>query len=346
VEQLTERQQNILGVLVRDYIAMAKPIGSDMILQRHDLGVSSATVRNEFARLTEMGYLAQPHTSAGRVPTEKSYRYFVQRLMEASELPISEQLLVRHQFHQVSLDLDEWMKLAASVLARIAQSAALITAPQAAQVRFRHVQFISISELTGLMILVLQDSSVHQQMMLFAQPLGQEELSHLSNKINARFANLDAGQARAVAQEEHGPEQDSLESEVTEQILSLMDSYAGQQGREIHRDGLANVLHQPEFVEIEQTRHMVQVWERDSALEAIFHNVRLGNGVQVIIGSEGKLEGIRGCSMVLSQYGLPGEANGVLGVLGPVRMAYARAIPAVRYVASLMSDLVHRLYGE
>ena len=184
MEQLTARQQNILGVLVRDYIATAKPIGSDMILQRHDLGVSSATVRNEFARLTEMGYLAQPHTSAGRVPTEKCYRYFVERLMEASELPVSERLLIRHQFHQVSLDLDEWVKLAASVLARVAQSAALVAAPQARQVRFRHAQFISISGFTGLMILVLQDSSVHEQMMLFARPVGQEELSRVSNRIN------------------------------------------------------------------------------------------------------------------------------------------------------------------
>jgi len=346
MEQLTARQQNILGILVREYIATAKPIGSDMIIQRHNLGVSSATVRNEFARLTEMGYLAQPHTSAGRVPTEKSYRYSVERLMEASELPVSERLLIRHQFHQISLDLDEWMKLAASVLARIVHSAALVAAPQARQVRFRHVHFVSISELTGLMILVLQDSSVHQQMMLFAQPVGQEQLTRLSNKINDQFASSGVEQVRALAQDERGPEQGSLESEITERILTLMDSYAAQQGRQIHRDGLTNILHQPEFVEIERTRHMVQVWERDSALETIFDNVRLANGVQVIFGSQDEMEGIRDCSMILSQYGLPGEANGVLGVLGPMRMTYARAIPAVRYVASLMSDLVHRLYGE
>ena len=182
---------------------------------RAALGVSSATVRNEFAALTDMGYLTQPHTSAGRVPTAKGYRYFVEQLMEQSELPASEQLLIRHQFHQISLDLDQWMRLAATVLARISQSASLITAPQARQVRFRHVELISISEFTGLMILVLQDSSVHQQMMVFGSSVSQEELSRISNKLNERFANLDADQARAQMQGEMRAEADALEAEVS-----------------------------------------------------------------------------------------------------------------------------------
>ena len=147
-----------------------------------------------------MGYLAQPHTSAGRVPTAKGYRYFVEQLMEQSELPASEQLLIRHQFHQVSLDLDQWMRLAATVLARISQSASVIAAPQSRQVHFRHVELISISELTGLMILVLQDSSVHQQMMVFGRSVAQEDLSRISNKLNEHYANLDAEQARAQMQ--------------------------------------------------------------------------------------------------------------------------------------------------
>jgi len=346
MENLTERQRDILGIVVSEYVATAKPVGSDMICQGYGLGISAATIRNEFAELTEMGYLMQPHTSAGRVPTAKGYRYFVEKLMEESELPLSEQLLIRHQFHQIALDLDQWMKLAAAVLARIAQSASLIAAPQARQVRFRHVELISISELTGLMILVLQDSSVHQQMMVFARPVAQEELSRISNKLNARFASLDVEQARAKAQGEAGAEQDTLEAEVTQRILELMHSYEVQTRRAIYRDGLVHVLRQPEFVEIERARQVVQVLEQNSALEAIFSEARLGNGVQVIIGSEGKWNEIKDCSMVLSGYGLPGQANGILGVLGPMRMAYGRAIPAVRYVAGLMSDLLHRLYGE
>jgi heat-inducible transcriptional repressor len=345
LEKLTERQREILGIVVREYVATAKPVGSDMVCQLCSLGISPATIRNEFAELTEMGYLLQPHTSAGRMPTARGYRYFVEKLMEESDLPLSEQLLIRHQFHQIALDLDQWMKLAAAVLAHVAQSAALIAAPQAQQVRFRHVELVSISDFTGLMILVLQDSSVHQQMMLFSRPVAQEELRRICNKLNPQLANLDTEAARAKAQIEPSTQQDKLESEVMQRILELMHDHDTKRTREIYRDGLVHILREPEFVEVERARQIVQVLEQNSALEAIFSEAQLANGVQVIIGSEGKWDEIRECSMILSGYGLPGEAKGVLGVLGPMRMAYGRAIPAVRYIAAVMSDLLYRLYG-
>jgi heat-inducible transcriptional repressor len=346
VQELSQRQQDILGATIREYIGTAKPVGSDAICQSCGLGVSSATVRNEFAALTDMGYLTQPHTSAGRVPTAMGYRYFVEQLMEQSELPASEQLLIRHQFHQISLDLDQWIRLAATVLARISQSASVITAPQARQVHFRHVELISISEFTGLMILVLQDSSVHQQMMVFGSSVPQEELSRISNKLNALYANLEADQARAQMQGEVSGKPDALEAEVSRRIVELLHSQEVQSGREIYRDGLVHILRQPEFGEIERARQVVQVLEQDSTLEAILSEAHLANGVQVIIGSEGKWDEIRDCSLILSGYGLPGEADGVVGVLGPMRMPYGRAVSGVRYVAGLMSDLLHRLYGE
>jgi len=345
MEELSQRQQDILGAAVREYIQTAKPVGSDAICQGCGLGVSSATVRNEFAALTDLGYLTQPHTSAGRVPTAKGYRYFVEQLMEQSELPAAEQLLIRHQFHQISLDLDQWIRLAATVLARISQSASLISAPQARQVRFRHVELISISEFTGLMILVLQDSSVHQQMMVFGSAVSQDELSRTSNKLNEQHANLDADQSRAKMQEMHA-EANALEAEVSRRIVELLNSHELQSGREIYRDGLVHILRQPEFGEIERARQVVQVLEQDSTLEAILSQAQLANGVQVIIGSEGKWDEIRDCSLILSGYGLPGEADGVVGVLGPMRMPYGRTVSAVRYVASMMNDLLHRLYGE
>ncbi len=346
MEELSQRQQDILGAAIREHISTAKPVGSDAICQSCGLGVSSATVRNEFAALTDLGYLTQPHTSAGRVPTAKGYRYFVEQLMERSELPASEQLLIRHQFHQISLDLDQWSRLAATVLARISQSASVIAAPQSRQVHFRHVELISISEFTGLMILVLQDSSVHQQMMVFGSAVAQEELSRISNKLNQRYANLDAEQFRVLMQASVRAETDALEAEVSRRIVELLHSQEVQSGREIYRDGLVHILRQPEFGEIERARQVVQVLEEDSTLEAIFTEAHLANGVQVIIGSEGKWDEIKDCSLILSSYGLPGEADGVVGVIGPMRMPYGRAVSAVRYVASLMSDMLHRLYGE
>jgi len=346
LEQLGERQRKILAIVVREYIKLARPIGSDTICQSSELGVSPATIRNEFGSLTEMGYLAQPHTSAGRVPTAKGYRYFVEQLMEESELPPSEQMLIRHQFHQVTLDPDEWMKLAAAALAHAAQSASLIAAPQARQVFFRHVELISISEWSGLMVLVLQDRTVHQQMMVFARPVAQEDLSLIADKLNSDFANLGLEALRRKAAEPATTQSDALEAEIIGRVLELMTVHETRASREIYRDGLMNILQQPEFGEIERAREIVQIMEQNAALESIFSQAELGNGVQVIIGGEGKWDEIRDCSVVLSGYGLPGEAKGVLGVLGPMRMPYGRAIPAVRYVADLLNNLVHRLYQE
>lgn len=346
MEELTQRQQDTLGFVVREYIATAKAVGSDTICQSCGLGVSSATIRNELAVLAELGYLSQPHTSAGRVPTAKGYRYFVERLMQQSELSASEQTMIRHQFHQVSQDLDQWMRLAATVLAKISQNASVIAAPQSRQAHFRHVELISISEMTGLMILVLQDGSVHQQMMVHGNLVSQEQLSQVSNRLNARFANLGTAAAHLRAGEDAGGDDEALVADVSRRVVDVMRGYESQSSREIYRDGLVHILRQPEFEEIGRARQVVQVLEQDSALEAIFGRVHLANGVQVIIGSEDKFDDIRDCSLVLSGYGFPGGVDGVVGVLGPMRMPYGRAVSAVRYVAGLMNDLLHHLYGE
>lgn len=345
MDQLTERQEEILNVVVREYIATAKPIGSDAIIG-HGLNVSSATVRNEFARLGELGYLTKPHTSAGRIPTERGYRYFVERLMETADLTAAEKLRIRHQFHQVGLNLDEWMRLAASVLARIAQNTALIAAPQSRQIAFRHIQCVSISESRALMILVLQDGSVHQQMMLFTMPIDQDTLTRVCNHINDTLRNLMLEDIRQRPQPVPYTDQDRLEIEIVDRAILLMEAYRNRATREIYRDGLVRMLEQPEFLQIERARHVVQVLEEDTALIDILSRADFTQGVQVIIGSEVQRDEIEGCSMVLSTYGEPGEAHGMVGVFGPMRMPYSRTIPGVRYIASLMGDLLHRLYGR
>ena len=196
------------------------------------------------------------------------------------------------------------------------------------------------------MILVLQDGSVHQQMMVYGGPVSQEQLSQVSNRLNARFANLGTAAAHSRAAEDVGGDDEALVGDVSRRMVDLMRGYESQSSREIYRDGLVHILRQPEFEEIGRARQVVQVLEQDSALEAIFGRVHLANGVQVIIGSEDKFDDIRDCSLVLSGYGFPGGVDGVVGVLGPMRMPYGRAVSAVRYVAGLMNDLLHHLYGE
>src|SRR5581483_10241766 len=185
--KMTERRQTLLALVIKEYVGKAQPVGSET-LAKMDLGVSSATIRNELAALEDEGYLTHPHTSAGRIPTEKGYRYFVETLMDNMELTTDEQQMIRHQFHQVTLDVEQWMRLSAAVLAHTSKMAALVTAPSANQTRFKHVELIAISETVAMMVLVLQAGTVKQQMLYSTDLLDQDDLRRIANRLNEKFA--------------------------------------------------------------------------------------------------------------------------------------------------------------
>jgi len=340
--ELTTRQRTILGLVIREYVATAIPVSSKSITEQYGLRVSSATVRNEMAYLEELGYLTHPHTSAGRVPTEKGYRYFVQQLMGEIELPLAEQRMIRHQFYQVSLDLEQWMRLAAAVLARTARTAAVVISPRPSHCRFKHVELISTHGPLVLLILVLEKGPVKQQMLTLTEVRSQENLSRVSNWLNDAFRGLTADEIDTEAMTLPAFEQEV--GHIVAQILRGID----QRGGEVYHDGLLNVVDQPEFTASESFQQVLHVLEERALLEAILSDVLslTSNGVQVFIGGEGHWDELSECSLVLARYGVNGEATGALGVLGPTRMSYERAVSAVRYVSRLLSDLLFELYGR
>lgn len=339
--ELTERQKKILGLVVREYVETAQPVGSETLVRKSGLRVSSATIRNELATLEELGYLTHPHTSAGRMPTEKGYRYFVETLMEEFELPPVEQRMIRHQFHQVTLDVDQWMRLAAAVLARAARNTALVTAPTAAACRLKHLQLVAISEQVALLVMVLQDGTVKQQMLALAQPMVQEELTRISNRLNTHLAGLNLEQMRALTVSFSG-----FENDVLRVVMNIMQQIDRRSAHDIYRDGIMDILRQPEFAAIERMQALLEMLEQRTLLEEILSEFAPEQGVQVVIGAESQRDEMSEYSMVLTRYGVPGEARGIVGVLGPVRMQYARTIGVVRYVSSLLNDLMLRMYGR
>lgn len=340
---LTIRQREVLRLLVQEYVASANPVGSGTLLRMGGLGVSSATVRNELALLEDLGYIQQLHTSSGRVPTVKGYRYFIEQLMEHVELPAPSRRMILHQFHQIRLNMDQWLQLTAAVLARITRSASLVTAPHAPQSRLKHIELISTHDTLFLMILVLQDGSVYQEMMAVDEVVDQERLRQFSNLMNDQFRNLTADDVRTLL-ETTMPTVGGWARRVVSWMISRMETVDGRAIDEIHHAGLANVLEQPEFGDISNFRQLVDIIEQRQRLERILSRALGSNGVQVIIGGESPFEGIYEVSLVLSPYGAPNKASGVLGVVGPRRMSYANAVSAVSYVAKLMSDLIQDVY--
>ncbi len=337
--ELTERQKALLLVIIRDYIDAAQPVGSQRLVERYHLDLSSATIRHEMAELTEMGYLRQPHTSAGRVPTEEGYRLFVSEMMNQAELPQSVQNTIAHQFYQARSGVDQWMQLAASVLAHQSQGASMVTAPRAEQVRFQHVELISTQGRQILMVLVLVGGAVSQQILTLAEPVPQERLSQAAGHLNRLLVGLSVDDLAALPGRADALEQDIL-TLIVGDLRRATESLSG----EIYVDGLTNVLAEPEFAESDEARRALKLFEERSTLQDLLARTMLNStvgGLQVLIGGEGGWEELRQCSMVLARYGVPGLATGTLGVLGPMRMSYARTIPTVRFVAGLLSNLVN-----
>jgi heat-inducible transcriptional repressor len=349
--ELTSRQQLILSLVVREYVGSetegesgarkVQPVGSKVLVERYKLDLSSATIRNELAQLEARGYLTHPHTSSGRIPTDAGYRYFVEWLMDDDELPPEEQRKIEHQFHQARLDLEQWMRLASSVLARASGGVALITAPRAPQAHVKHLQLISTQGRLVLLILVLLDGTVKQEMLTLADPLNQADLDEVSERLNSLFSGRMAEELTA-----RRSDLSALEADVTACVINMLRRADEWAAADVYRDGLGEVMRKPEFEAREAAEGLLKVFEERSLLEEVLDTALnpVVSGVQVVIGSEGRWAELRDCSLVLARYGSPNRAAGALGVVGPTRMHYGRSISAVRYVSVLMTNLISDIF--
>jgi len=338
MEELTERQKILLSLIVHEHTLTAKPVGSAALVRQFGLPISSATIRNEMTALTEMGYLRQPHTSAGRVPTEKGYRFFVSNLLQQTSLPTATRNTIAHQFYQARQQLDEWLRLAASVLATQSQAASIVTAPHSKRVAFKHIELISTRASQVLMVLVLAGGEIRQQILSLNEMISQEKLSSLAAELNDKLQNCSLDQLEQL-QIELDPIGETAVDVIKNQMRLSERLVTG----EIYMDGLTNVLAEPEFADAEQARSALSLFEERNKLDDLLSRTYLGDevgGVQVLIGGEGTWEELRQCSVILTHYGIQDQLTGTVGVLGPMRMPYAHTISTVRFVAGLLSELV------
>ncbi len=357
--ELVDRQRDLLHAVIRQYIASARPVASGALVRRYRLGVSSATVRNELAALEEHGLLTHPHTSAGRVPTDLGYRYFIESLMPQASLTSEERLTVSHQFQQALSDSGEWLRLAASTLARLSAEASIVTPPAASRATLRHVEAVPISDRRALLVAVLEDGAVRQQLVELREPATIEQLRRISAKLAETLVGASAARVRETMGGERG-----VEREIASALVRVLEEQDVARTRDVYTDGMQNILAKPEFASGGRFRDMLGLLEDHTRLAELFP-ATLGEGeVRVAIGSEHEYEPLWGCSLVFTRYGSArpssgrtatdersehrrqGDVIGFVGVVGPTRMDYARSIGAVRYIGSLMSDLVRVMEGR
>jgi heat-inducible transcriptional repressor len=337
---LLTRTEAILKSIVEQYIVRQAPVPSQGVLAHCGLGVSPATVRNEMARLEEEGYITRPHPSAGGVPSDKGYRYYVESL-SGLELPLAEQRLITHLFHQVETEIDEWLRLAAAIIVRMAQNVAVVTGPKPLGCRFKRLELVALQETLALVVLVLYGARIRQQLIAFDQALTQAELSATVTRLNDTFSDLTRPQIQAKA-----INLSPVEKQIADDVLKMMQAEDEQQYDEPYLDGLHLIVDQPEFAHAHRLQGLMQAVEHRNLLRAIIPPQLHAQEVMVVIGKENEAEAIHDCSVVISQYGLRDEVIGAVGVVGPTRMPYARAIPVVSYLSLVLSQLVAELYGR
>lgn len=348
--KLSARKEFILRALVEQYVRTGEPVPSkfisDQLASIYGPGYASATIRNELAALEEDGLISQPHISAGRIPTDLGYRYFVERLMGESQLTLEEQRLIRHQFYQVQHRLDEWVRLTASILAQVLQTAAVITPPRDAEARLKHFELLALYESFVLVVLVLEDGTVRQERIILDNPASQEDLSRLASRLNDRFRGADARTMDTLAFTESSnlPPDEVLVMTSLARMLAQLDIMTPDA---FYHEGIVQLLQRDEFAhaDADHVRKVVEALEQNQLMPALAPQVMQGEGVQIIIGGENDADALKDMSVVVARYGERGGMGGLLGIVGPTRMQYGRAVAVVRYLTQLLNDLLAETYN-
>jgi heat-inducible transcriptional repressor len=339
------RSQAILRAVIEEYVTTAIPVGSQALVDRYRLGVSSATVRNILAELELAGLLDHPHTSAGRIPTDAGYRWFVETIIDASPLPQVEQLMIRHQFGQVEFASEHWFRLAASTIASLTHAAGIATPAKPAAARVRRMDLVSLNDHMASLVVVLREGAIKQALVSLSAPEDQAALTSVAATLNdiVHDATADLIERRLAALDPASPHAD-LVAGVGERIVRILRDYDRTAVEEVFSDGLLNVMGAPEFAHSEKLRRVFTALENRSYLGQLVGDVAESGRVKVFIGEENEAPDMREVALVLAPYGRPDIAVGVVGVLGPTRLAYPEAIGTVRFISGLMNELVDHLY--
>ncbi len=329
---LTPRREAILNTIVGEFIAAGVPVASKRI-SATDIGVSPATIRNDVTALEEEGYVIRPHTSAGAVPTDKAYRFFVECISRDIKLPVGDQLLIAELCHEANEELDKRLRLIATLLAHFVHNAALVTQPKAARTRLKHLHLVSLQEKLALMIVVLVEPCVvRQRTTSLTEATTQDELNTISNRLTARLCGLSADDIEQIV------DKVGDDAQVARQIVDMMRAEDKPELGRTYLEGLHFMLSQPELAKSPRTLTLLQLVERDDWVEAALGSELDEEGVRVIIGQENREEALRDLSIVVGNYGSAGRSKGIIGVVGPKRMDYLRAIASVNYLTSLLNE--------
>ena len=339
MEALSARHIKVLKAVVEDYIHSGEPVGSRTLSRSPRFQLSPATLRNVMADLEESGFLCQPHTSAGRIPTDLGFRFYVNNLPDFAAVSSEARRQVRARLEVAGGRLEEILHDGVLTLAQLTPYVGVVSLPDFRQMIVRHIRFVKLHERRTLAVIVSVSGAVQNVLFESETILSQDQLNHFSNYLNALLGKLTlSGIKRKVLQEMANDKQGY--DELFAQVLALSRSFFAQdpdQQSDVMLDGKLNLLEHPEFSDVERMKEIFSAFEEKGAILKILDGALGGEPLRVIIGAESCCEEMRHCSLVTAEYGREGRALGRVGVIGPTRMDYSRIIPLVNYIADAMS---------
>ena len=336
---MENRKQAILRAVVHEFTTSAVPVGSQALQSRYFVNLSSATIRNELAELADLGYLTQPHTSAGRVPTDSGYRYFVDFLMNLEPIPERVTAYIQEELRDAPADVQGLVERVAMTVASVTQNASVASAPQGTLARIKHVDLVSLEPNEVLLILLLEGNLLRQQVVNTTTAATQAELTRVAARLNAALG----GKASDEARRRYDAAALGLEKELLGRVIAVLDLYEkGSENLVVH-DGVRNLLRQPEFAESSSVHQVLEVLEETRYLTVLLRQLIGDSDLQIVIGSENASSQLQACAVVLTTYGPSDRLKGVLGVVGPTRMAYSQTVARLQAVARAASDRMAEL---
>ena len=338
---LNERKKKILQIIIEDYISSAEPVGSRTIARKYDLGLSPATIRNEMSDLELLGYLEQPHTSAGRIPSAQAYRFNVDALIEPGTLTDNDMALIDGWYNERRRNIDDIFQSTAKILSRMTQNVSMVLTNQQTIANFCYLKFLPLDSQHAILCIVADDGSIDTNVVDIPLGMSSEEMDYLAGKMSKLLEDRNLSDISVeILQNVHT---DVVEDKlIFSSLLQAVRKMTGRrQEQKVFLGGTKQLLNQPEFRDVERVRNLLGILEEEKVLKDLLQGGE-DSGLKVTIGSENKFTGIQDCSMVQATYRLNGQIVGTMAVLGPTRMEYGKVISVMDYLHKYLKTILDK----
>ena len=338
---LNERKKKILQIIIEDYISSAEPVGSRTIARKYDLGLSPATIRNEMSDLELLGYLEQPHTSAGRIPSAQAYRFYVDALIEPGTLTDNDMALIDGWYNERRRNIDDIFQSTAKILSRMTQNVSMVLTNQQTIANFCYLKFLPLDSQHAILCIVADDGSIDTNVVDIPLGMSSEEMDYLAGKMSKLLEDRNLSDISVeILQNVHT---DVVEDKlIFSSLLQAVRKMTGRrQEQKVFLGGTKQLLNQPEFRDVERVRNLLGILEEEKVLKDLLQGGE-DSGLKETIGSENKFTGIQDCSMVQATYRLNGQIVGTMAVLGPTRMEYGKVISVMDYLHKYLKTILDK----